>query len=154
MTKSKGFAGINIAAKWRRNYREKKSKEPWFLLTNLSQLSTAVSACQKRRGIEEMSPTQRLGKAHGRLPYVHRDWKKGGYNERGNSTQRKTITIFNSFKNFRLYCGRSKGLWVATLAGNLWQNKGIANYLGRVKEIKRQTRRPSRFYLGLHGRDW
>jgi hypothetical protein len=42
----------------------------------------------------------------------------------------------------------------ATLWGNQIQNKGVANYIGRVKENKRQIRRHSRFYLGLHGKDW
>lgn len=64
VTKSKGFTEINLAAKWQKNYREKKAKEPWFLLTNISGLSEAVSAYQKRMGIEE----------------IFRDFKKGGYN--------------------------------------------------------------------------
>lgn len=82
-------------AKWKKNYRGKKTKEPWFLLTNLSGFSLAIKSYKKRMGIEEM----------------FRDFKKGGYNLE-------------------------------------------ANYLGRPTEAKRQTRRHSRFYLGLHGRDW
>ena len=54
VTKTKGFAGFNLAAKWKRNYRQKFSKEPWFILTNLSSLSAATSAYSQRMGIEEM----------------------------------------------------------------------------------------------------
>ena len=64
VTKSQGFGEFNIVAKWQRNYHEKKVKEPGFLLTNINSLTQAVSAYQKRMGIEEM----------------FRDFKKGGYN--------------------------------------------------------------------------
>ncbi len=64
VTKTKGFSGLNLAAKWKRNYRTKSSKEPWFILTNLNNLSTATYAYSQRMGIEEM----------------FRDFKLGGYN--------------------------------------------------------------------------
>ena len=34
------------------------------------------------------------------------------------------------------------------------QQKGVTNYIGRTKEDERSTRRHSRFYIGLHGREW
>jgi hypothetical protein len=64
VTKTRGFAGINLVGKWKRNYRNKSSNEPWFILTNLATLSDAISAYKKRMGIEEM----------------FRDLKLGGYN--------------------------------------------------------------------------
>ncbi|MBE9048815.1 IS4 family transposase, partial [Pleurocapsales cyanobacterium LEGE 10410] len=64
VTKTKGFSGFNLAAKWKRNYRDNRSKETWFILTNLTSLSAATSAYAKRMGIEEM----------------FRDFKQGGYN--------------------------------------------------------------------------
>ena len=64
MTKSKGFGGFNLAAKWSRNYRKKSQKEPWYILTNLESLSAATEAYSYRMGIEEM----------------FRDFKLGGYN--------------------------------------------------------------------------
>jgi hypothetical protein len=42
----------------------------------------------------------------------------------------------------------------ATLAGKVIKDKGIAKYVGRVKEKNRSTRRHSDFYLGLNGKDW
>lgn len=54
MTKTPGFAGLNLAAKWKRDYREKSSKEAGFLLTNLESLSAATDAYSQRMGIEEM----------------------------------------------------------------------------------------------------
>ena len=53
VTKTKGFGGFNLAAKWKRNYREKYSKETWFILTNLESLSAATDSYAKRMGIEE-----------------------------------------------------------------------------------------------------
>ncbi len=41
VTKTKGFFGFNLAAKYKRNYRGKSSKEPWYILTNLDNLSAA-----------------------------------------------------------------------------------------------------------------
>ena len=64
MIKTKGFGGLSLAAKWKRNYQGKSSKEPWFILTNLRSLSLAISAYAKRMAIEEM----------------FRDLKLGGYN--------------------------------------------------------------------------
>lgn len=53
VTKTKGFGGFNLAAKWKRNYRDKYSKETWFILTNLESLSAATNSYAKRMGIEE-----------------------------------------------------------------------------------------------------
>jgi hypothetical protein len=130
ITKSKGFKPINIAAKWKKNYRDKKSKELWFLMTNLSELSTSILAYQKRMGIEEM----------------FRYFKKGGYNLEATQLEGKRLLSL---------------LIIITLAYTeaiLWedslQSKGVSHYVGRPQEAQRSTRRHSRFYLGLHGRDW
>lgn len=130
VTKSKGFEDINLAAKWKKTYRGKKAKEPWFLLTNISGLSEAVSAYQKRMGIEEM----------------FRDFKKGGYNLEATQLEGKRLLSLLLLITF--------AYTEAILWGDNLQSKGVANYVGRPKEAKRQTRRHSRFYLGLHGRDW
>ncbi len=42
----------------------------------------------------------------------------------------------------------------ATLSGQQIKQKGVANYVGRVKELGRQERRHSSFYIGLHGHSW
>ena len=54
ITKSKGFQPINLAAKWKKTYRKKKAKEPWFIMTSLNSLEAATLAYSKRMGIEEM----------------------------------------------------------------------------------------------------
>jgi hypothetical protein len=46
-----------------KNYRVFKTKEPWYILTNLGDLETAIMTDQKRFDIEEM----------------FRDFKSGGY---------------------------------------------------------------------------
>jgi len=130
VTKSKGFGDVNIAAKWKKNYRSNRSQEPWFLLTNLPSLSLAIDAYKKRMGIEEM----------------FRDFKKGGYN--------LEATQLNGKRLLSLIILISIAYTDAILTGNNLQQKGIAKYIGRAKEAKRQIRRHSRFYLGLHGQDW
>ncbi|WP_229415376.1 transposase [Moorena bouillonii] len=54
VTQQTGFGTFNIAAKWKRNYKGFKTKEPWYILTNLVDLKTAIIAYQKRFDIEEM----------------------------------------------------------------------------------------------------
>ena len=64
VTKTKGFGGVNLAAKRKSNYRDYSTTDPWYLLTNLPSLSVATNAYTKRMGIEEM----------------FRDFKTCGYN--------------------------------------------------------------------------
>lgn len=64
--KEKGFSQGSIGIYWKRKYRKKQEEQPWYLLTNLLNLSEAVAAYKKRVGIESM----------------FKDCKTGGYNER------------------------------------------------------------------------
>ncbi|MEG4937567.1 hypothetical protein QUB07_30705 [Microcoleus sp. F8-C5] len=130
VTKSQGFGEFNIVAKWQRTYHGKKVKEPRFFLTNINSLTQAVSADRKRMGIEEM----------------FRDFKKGGYNLEATQLEGKRLLSLLLLITF--------AYTQATLSGDILPSKGVANYVGRPKEAKRQTRRHSRFYLGLHGQDW
>jgi hypothetical protein len=130
VTKTRGFSNINIVGKWKRNYRGDKCKEPWFLLTDLTSCSLAIAAYKKRMGIEEM----------------FRDFKKGGYNlEDTQLTGQRLISLLLLI---------TLAYIEAVLAGDKLQDKGVALYVGRTQEPLRQTRRHSRFYLGLYGRDW
>lgn len=68
VTKQAGFNQFNVAlasfsggdlqkaiaasGKWKRNYRQTQTTEGWFLLTNLLTVQAAVTAYQKRCGIE------------------------------------------------------------------------------------------------------
>jgi hypothetical protein len=130
VTKTRGFAGFNLAAKWKRNYQDKSSKETWFILTNLNSLSAATSAYAKRMGIEEM----------------FRDFKQGGYN--------LEITRVNDRRLISLILLICLSYSLSTLAGQNIKSKGVAKYVSRPTELKRSYRRHSSFAVGLHGQNW
>ena len=130
ITKSKGFSPVNLAAKWKKNYQEKKSKEPWFIMTSLDNLETTTSAYSRRMGIEEM----------------FRDFKKGGYNLEDTKLTGERLLALVLLITF--------AYTEATFCGNTIQKSGVSNYVGRTRETNRSTRRHSRFYLGLYGKNW
>ncbi|MGL5079120.1 MAG: IS4 family transposase [Waterburya sp.] len=130
VTKTKGFGGFNLAAKWKRNYRGKYSQETWFILTNLNSLSTATSAYAKRMGIEEM----------------FRDFKRGGYNlEITRVTDSRLISLI------LLIC---LSYSLSTFVGQSIKSKGISKYVSRPTERERTNLRHSSFSIGLHGQNW
>ena len=130
VTKTKGFAGFNLAAKWKRKYRGKSSQETWFILTNLTSLTAATSAYSKRMGIEEM----------------FRDFKLGGYNlEVTRVTDERLISVI------LLIC---LAYSFSTFAGKNIKSKGVAKYVTRPTESPRNYPRHSSFSIGLHGQNW
>ena len=73
-TKKKGFSRFNLVASGQRKYRGEQEDEPWYLLTNLPDLKSAMAyrpasyeVYSKRYGIEAM----------------FKDCKTGGYNLEG-----------------------------------------------------------------------
>ena len=124
MTKTKGFDGFNLAAKYRRKYRQKSAKEPWYILTNLESLSAATKAYSKRMGIEEM----------------FRDFKLGGYN--------LEITQVAGDRLIALVLLISLAYCLSIFNGKSIQNKGISNYVTRPTEPGRTYRRHSSFSIG------
>lgn len=126
ITKTKGFSGINLATKWKKNYRKKSSKEPWFLLTNFDDLSSAISAYSKRMGIEEM----------------FRDFKKGGYNLE--STKLENVRLKALIILITLAYSYS------TFIGEKIKRKGISEYVVRPQEKGRSHKRHSDFSIGLN----
>ena len=130
LTKTKGFEKANIAAKWKRNYRGKSAEEAWFILTNFRDLKQALSAYQKRFGIEEM----------------FRDYKSGGYNLES--------TGLNDERLIALIILITLAYTSSIMSGEKIKNKGLVKYVGRVKEKRRAQRRHSSFYIGLHGYAW
>lgn len=130
VTKTKGFAGFNLAAKWKRKYGGKYSKETWFILTNLNSLSAAIDAYARRMGIEEM----------------FRDFKRGGYNlEITRVSDRRLIAII------LLIC---LSYSFSTFVGQNIKSKGVAKYVSRPTEQERTYRRHSSFTIGLSGQNW
>ena len=130
VTKTKGFYPINVVGKWKRKYRGMTAEEGWFLLTNFDQLEQAVSAYQKRMGIEEM----------------FRDFKMGGYNLES--------TKLSGHRLYSLILLISLAYSQATIAGRAIKAKGVSKYIGRIKEKHRSFRRHSNFYFGLSAPDW
>jgi hypothetical protein len=55
VTKQHGFGKFDLAAYWQRNYRGKRADEPWYILTNLGSLETAITAFKARFGIEKIA---------------------------------------------------------------------------------------------------
>ena len=50
ITKNKGFGNFNLAAYWKRQYKNKKEKEPWYLLTNLDNLEEVIQIYRRKHG--------------------------------------------------------------------------------------------------------
>ena len=126
VTKTKGFKGINLVGKWQRNYRNKKSKQPWFLLTNLDNLEDAISAYKQRMGIEEM----------------FRDFKSGGYNlESTRVGEERLISLIILMTLAYSY---------STFIGEEISKKGVGKYIVRPSEKGRKYKRHSNFFIGLN----
>lgn len=52
MTKTKKIQKFNVAAKWKRKLKGCSTEEGWFILTNLTDLASAIKAYRKRFDIE------------------------------------------------------------------------------------------------------
>lgn len=76
LTHKKGFGRFNLAIYWRRKYKKKQEKEPWYLLTNLTEVKQAVKIYSQRFGIEAM----------------FKDCKTGGYNLEGSKAAPEKLT--------------------------------------------------------------
>jgi len=110
--KEKGFAQGSIGIYWKRQYRGKKEEQPWYLLTNLANLSEAVIAYQKRVGIEAM----------------FKDCKSGGYNLEGSKASVERLT--------RLVLLIAIAYTFSTLKGQSIRWRGQQEYIGRLRKIK------------------
>ena len=130
VTKTKGFAGFNLAAKYKKRYRDKTSKEPWYILTNLDSLAAAADAYAKRMGIEEM----------------FRDFKLGGYNLEATHVNNERLIATIILISFAYS--------LSTFAGQTIKQKGVAKYVSRPTETNRAYQRHSNFAIGLHGQNW
>ena len=130
VTKTKGLSGFNVACKWTRKHLGWAPAEGWFVLTNLADLATAISAYKKRFCIEEM----------------FRDCKCGGDNL---EETKVSVARLNSLILLIAIAYTS-----AIVQGTNIKCMGVQKYVCRVKEPYRIERRHSTFYVGLHGRSW
>jgi hypothetical protein len=130
VTKTKGFAGVNVACKWKRKYHGWVPEEGWFILTNLQTLGEAIAAYKNRFGIEEM----------------FRDCKSGGYNLEGTGVSgERLITMI-----LLIAIAYSS----AVIQGGEIKQMGVQKYVARLKEPGRTQRRRSTFGVGLDGQTW
>lgn len=130
VTKTKGFAGFNVACKWKRKYQGWVPEEGWFILTNLPELKSAVHAYKQRFCIEEM----------------FRDCKSGGYNLEATQVCEKRLNT--------LILLIAIAYTSAIIQGGEIKQKGVQKYTCRVKEPGRAERRHSTFHVGLSGQTW
>lgn len=130
ITKLKGFAKFNVAAKWQRKIDGVAPKEGWFIMTNLETLPDTIAAYKKRFDIEEM----------------FRDFKKGGYNLEDTNVAGERFIALILLIALAYTC--------ATISGQQIKRKAIQKYVGRVKEYRRIEKRHSSFYIGLYGQTW
>jgi hypothetical protein len=130
ITKMKGFGGFNLACKWKKTYKGFKTKEPWFILTNLESLEEAIKSYQKRFGIEEL----------------FRDLKSGGYNLEGTNLGVERLS--------KLLIVTAIAHTSAILQGKEVKKKGIQKYMVRPELSRKNKRRHSSFYVGQHIHLW
>ena len=128
--KTAPIEGFNLAGKWLGKYRNIITKEPWYILTSLTDLQVAVDTYAKRFGIEEM----------------FRDFKGGGYNlEKTNLTGERLS---------KLLILLSLAYLKSIIQGIDIKSKQVQEYLGRKTESHRKYARHSTFYIGLWGESW
>ncbi|MDB9311816.1 IS4 family transposase [Spirulina sp. CS-785/01] len=121
---------LSLALYWKRKYRGKGEKEPWYLLTNLPDVATAIKAYKKRVGIEEM----------------FKDCKSGGYNLEGSKANIERLT--------RLVLLIAIAYTLSTFKGESIKRKGQQAYIGRQRKVKGKVSKNSNFWLGLYGQNW
>jgi hypothetical protein len=138
---SKFFCGIfcnkadhlgpfNLAAYWKRKYRGKGPKEPWYILTNLPTLKQALDLYTSRWGIEMM----------------FKDCKSGGYNLED--------TWVNAQRFLALVLLIAIAYSLATCQGLLLKQLGVQDYATRLQEDRSLHPRHSDFGIGLYGHLW
>jgi hypothetical protein len=130
VTKQAGFSPFNVACKWKRNYRQKQTTEGWFLLTNLTNLSSAITAYQQRSGIECM----------------FRDCKSGGYNLEGCHAIEVRLSAIVLLIAIAYTSAIIQGINIRT--------SKVERYICRPKESRRIQRRHSNFWVGLYAQSW
>jgi hypothetical protein len=130
VTKTHGFGGWNLAAYWRRQYRKRRAKEGWFILTNLDGFQQAMSAYRQRMGIEEL----------------FRDCKSGGYH--------LEETGLEGTRLMALLLILTIAYSTATFEGKKLRQHHLDRYIARSKDAASAPLRHSHFYVGLYAYAW
>ncbi|MCX7594877.1 MAG: IS4 family transposase [Fischerella sp.] len=130
LTQNQGFGRCNLVVDWKRKYRGQQEPEPWYLSTNLPDVSTAVKIYPQRFGIEAM----------------FKDCKTGGYNLEGSQA--------NPDRLVRLILLIALAMTSAWLKGQKIQFSRQQSYVCRPCEQNRTRKRHSAFWIGLYGYNW
>ena len=129
-SKGEGIGPFNLAVYWKRKYRNRGAKEPWYILTNLPTLNLALAVYRCRWGIEQL----------------FKDCKTGGYHLED--------TQVNHPRFLALVLLIAIAYTLATMQGQQMQQLGIEIYAGRIQEHNDKTPRQSDFSFGLYGQRW
>jgi hypothetical protein len=120
----------NMAVYWKRKYRGKGGKEPWYILTSLGNLDKTLKFYRSRWGIESL----------------FKDCKSGGYNmEQAKVHDPRFLALV-----LLIVIAYS----LATCAGQMFKQVGVDVYVARLKEAERKHPRHSEFGMGLYGYAW
>jgi hypothetical protein len=130
VTKQLGFGSFDVAAYWRKKYRERSASQGWYLLTNVGSLKLAIASFKCRSGIEAM----------------FKDCKTGGYNLENCHVCDERLKSLVLLIAFAYTC--------AFLRGRQIKRMGVQKYVGRVQESGRMVRRHSSFWVGLYSQYW
>jgi hypothetical protein len=128
--KEDGIGPLNLAVYWKRRYRGKGPKEPWYILTDLPQLPLALSLYRARWGIEQM----------------FKDMKTSGYHLEN--------TLVNNRRFGALLLLVMMAYTVATLFGRRLRDFKVGGYAARIQEYLDEPPRTSDFQVGLYGYAW
>jgi len=129
-SKGDALGPFNLAIYWKRKYRNKGPKEPWYILTNLPTLEQSLTIYRCRWGIEQL----------------FKDCKTGGYN--------LEETKVNDTRFLALVLLIAIAYSLSTFQGQWMKKLGVEIYAGRLKEHKDKTPRQSAFTIGLYGQRW
>ena len=121
---------LNLAVYWKRRYRGKGPKEPWYILTNLPTLKQALTMYRARWGIEQM----------------FKDMKTSGYH------LEKTKVNDRRFEALLLLI--MMAYTFATLYGRYLRDLRVDGYAARIQEYMDEPLRTSDFQVGLYGYAW
>ncbi|MCT7953292.1 hypothetical protein NG798_26180 [Ancylothrix sp. C2] len=113
-----------------KKYKNKQKDEPLYLLTNLEDCQTTLSAYSKRFGIEAM----------------FLDCKTGGYNLEDSKASPERLV--------RLILLIALAMTAAWLQGKKAVQGGQQAYICRLSEGYRNRKRHSNFWVGLYGHNW
>jgi hypothetical protein len=130
LNKQESLGPFNLAVYWKRSYRGKGGKEPWYLLTTLSDCQQVLAIYRARWGIEMM----------------FRDCKSGGFN--------LEATRVNQSRLLALILLIAMAYTLATCHGTQLRQMGLHTYLARLEKHPKRAPRQSVFWVGLSSYAW